>query len=120
MSQNPGVAAMGKMTRGPLSAVKSDAVRELAAAGAAAAKFDGTGRARPIRPRTLGPVSDLERHLPSEWWRTLFNSLYLETDGDIVENDRNTEQEVDLLVRSAGPQRNDRLLDRCCGRGRHS
>ena len=40
------------------------------------------------RLRTLGPVSDLERHLPSEWWRTLFNSLYLETDGDIVENDR--------------------------------
>src|SRR5260370_1212966 len=47
--------------------------------------------------RTLGPVSDLERHLPTEWWRTLFNSLYLETDGDVVENDRNTEQEIDLL-----------------------
>ncbi len=70
--------------------------------------------------RTLGPVSDLERHLPSEWWRTLFNSLYLETDGDIVENDRNTEQEVDLLIRSAGLERNDRILDLCCGQGRHS
>ena len=32
----------------------------------------------------MGPVSDLERHLPSDWWRTLFNSLYLETDGDVV------------------------------------
>jgi D-alanine-D-alanine ligase len=70
--------------------------------------------------RTLGPVSDLERHLPSEWWRTLFNSLYLETDGDVVENDRNTEQEVDLLIRSAGLERNDRILDLCCGQGRHS
>ena len=30
--------------------------------------------------RTLGPVSDLERHLPPEWWKTLFNSLYLKTD----------------------------------------
>ena len=30
--------------------------------------------------RTLGPISDLERHLPSDWWRTLFNSLYLKTD----------------------------------------
>ena len=70
--------------------------------------------------RTLGPVSDLERHLPSEWWRTLFNSLYLETDGDIVENDRNTEQEADLLIRSAGLERNDRILDLCCGQGRHS
>ena len=70
--------------------------------------------------RTLGPVSDLERHLPSEWWRTLFNSLYLETDGDIVENDRNTRQEIDLLIRSAGLERNDRILDLCCGQGRHS
>ena len=70
--------------------------------------------------RTLGPVSDLERHLPSEWWRTLFNSLYLETDGDVIENDRNTEQEVDLLIRSAGIERNDRILDLCCGQGRHS
>src|SRR3954454_6117765 len=69
--------------------------------------------------RTLGPVSDLERHLPSEWWRTLFNSLYLETDGDVVENDRNTETEVDLLVRSAGLEPNDRILDLCCGQGRH-
>jgi D-alanine-D-alanine ligase len=69
--------------------------------------------------RTLGPVSDLERHLPSEWWRTLFNSLYLETDGDVVENDRNTEQEIDLLVRSAGLEPNDRILDLCCGQGRH-
>src|SRR5689334_10709020 len=69
--------------------------------------------------RTLGPVSDLERHLPSEWWRTLFNSLYLETDGDVVENDKNTETEIDLLIRSAGLEPNDRILDLCCGQGRH-
>lgn len=72
-----------------------------------------------IKNKTLGPVSDLERHLPSEWWRTLFNSLYLETDGDVVENDRNTEQEIDLLVRSVGLEPNDRILDLCCGQGRH-
>ncbi|HYM04136.1 MAG TPA: methyltransferase domain-containing protein, partial [Stellaceae bacterium] len=65
-------------------------------------------------------MSDLERHLPAEWWRTLFNSLYLETDGDVVENDRNTEQEIDLLVKSAGLEPNDRILDLCCGQGRHS
>ena len=77
-------------------------------------------RARLPRRRTLGPVSDLEHHLPSEWWRTLFNSLYLETDGDVVENDRNTEQEVELLIRSTGLDRNQRILDLCCGQGRHS
>jgi D-alanine-D-alanine ligase len=73
-----------------------------------------------VGARTLGPVSDLERHLPSDWWRTLFNSLYLETDGDVIENDRNTAEEVDLLIRSVGLQRNDRILDLCCGQGRHS
>lgn len=86
-----------------------------------------TTAARPARPgppnagtRTLGPVSDLERHLPSDWWRTLFNSLYLETDGDVIENDRNTAQEVDLLIRSGGVERDRRILDLCCGQGRHS
>ena len=75
---------------------------------------------RQIGARTLGPVSDLERHLPSDWWRTLFNSLYLETDGDVIENDRNTSEEVDLLIRTVGLERNDRILDLCCGQGRHS
>ena len=77
-------------------------------------------KAKSPAARTLGPVSDLERHLPNDWWRTLFNSLYLETDGDVVENDRNTEQEIELLVRSAGLEPNDRILDLCCGQGRHA
>jgi D-alanine-D-alanine ligase len=70
--------------------------------------------------RTLGPVSNLEDHLPSDWWRTLFNSLYLKTDDDVFENDRNTVEEVDLLIRSTGLERNDRILDLCCGQGRHA
>ena len=70
--------------------------------------------------RTLGPVSSLEDHLPSDWWRTSFNSLYLKTDGDVFENHRNTVEEVDLLIRSTGLQRNDRILDLCCGQGRHA
>jgi len=69
--------------------------------------------------RTLGPVSDLERHLPSDWWRVLFNSVYLKTDGDVIENERNTVREVDLLVEAAGLEPNDCILDICCGQGRH-
>ena len=69
-------------------------------------------------PRTLGPVPDLERHLPEDWWRTLFNSVYLKTDGDVVENDENTQREIDLLIRVAGLETNDRILDLCCGQGR--
>ena len=71
-------------------------------------------------PKTVGPVADLERHLPSDWWRTLFNSIYLKTDGDVVENNKNTAQEIDMLVKHAGLQLNDRILDLCCGQGRHS
>lgn len=70
--------------------------------------------------RTLGPVPDLERHLPADWWRTLFNAVYLRTDGDVVENDAATHGEVDRLLTVAGLEPNDRILDVCCGQGRHS
>ncbi len=70
--------------------------------------------------RTLGPVPDLEHHLPPEWWRSLFNSLYLKTDGDVVENDDNTVREVEAILAAAGLDPNDRVLDLCCGQGRHS
>ncbi|MDX1401167.1 MAG: class I SAM-dependent methyltransferase, partial [Kiloniellales bacterium] len=69
--------------------------------------------------RTLGPVSDLERHLPSEWWNQLFNAVYLKTDGDVVENDENSKVDVDQLVAAANLTAEDRVLDLCCGQGRH-
>ena len=75
---------------------------------------------RPPASRTLGPVSDLERHLPSDWWRTLFNSIYLKTDGDVVENDENTSRDIELLTHTVGLDINDRILDLCCGQGRHA
>ncbi len=78
------------------------------------------GTKNPLQQRTLGPVSDLERHLPADWWRTLFNSVYLKTDGDVVENDENTVHEVDTIIRATGMEPNDRILDLCCGQGRHS
>jgi len=61
--------------------------------------------------RTLGPVSDLERHLPSEWWRTLFTSVYIKTDGDVVENEHNTTKEVNMLLRVTGLEPGQRILD---------
>jgi D-alanine-D-alanine ligase len=89
-------------------------------ASIAALEFAGAGQGRRNGVRTLGPVSDLEDHLPSDWWRNLFNSLYLETDGDVFENDRNTTDEVDLLIRNAGLEPNHRVLDLYCGQGRHA
>jgi D-alanine-D-alanine ligase len=79
-----------------------------------------------LRPRTpeprppLGRIEDLEARLPAEWWRSLFGPLYLRTDGDLVENAAHTAHEVDLLVRAGGFGVGDRLLDVCCGQGRHS
>ena len=114
MSATAGVSKWGKKA-GAISALPKNETFH-----ATRGEPDRISREVPGRARTLGPVSDLERHLPSEWWRTLFNSLYLETDGDIVENDRNTDQEVDLLIGSAGFERHQRILDLCCGQGRHS
>ena len=71
-------------------------------------------------PRTLGPVQELEKHLPPEWWRSLFNAVYLKTDGDVVENAELTRREVDAVIRASGVGKADRILDLCCGQGRHS
>jgi D-alanine-D-alanine ligase len=116
---------MAKKSNGRPDGVKTAVAKPPVAKLAAAKPANGKGGSNrnPTQSRvvkTLGPVSDLERHLPSDWWRTLFNSLYLETDGDVVENDRNTEQEIELLVRTAGLEPNDRILDLCCGQGRHT
>ena len=69
---------------------------------------------------TLGPLADLEGHLPREWWRDLFNSLYLKTDGDVVENAEATQHEIDALIAAVELQPDDRILDLCCGQGRHA
>jgi D-alanine-D-alanine ligase len=71
-------------------------------------------------PRScLGPVADLEQHLPAEWWRKLFNALYVKTDGDVVENNENTRREVDFIIAAAAIQPHSSILDLCCGQGRH-
>jgi len=67
----------------------------------------------------LGPVADLEARLPEEWWRDMFDGLYLMTDGDVVENDDNTEREIDAVITAAGLATDESILDLCCGQGRH-
>lgn len=70
--------------------------------------------------KTIGPVSDLEKHLPAEWWRTLFNSIYLKTDGDVVENSANTISDIDIFQSSVPLNKDAQILDLCCGQGRHT
>ena len=70
--------------------------------------------------RSLGPVADLEKHLPADWWRSIFNSVYLKTDADVVENSKATEIEIGHFLEIAKLKPSDSILDLCCGQGRHS
>jgi D-alanine-D-alanine ligase len=65
-------------------------------------------------------VDRLEPHVPREWWKGLFNETYLQTDGDVVENDENTRQDIDLVLSTVPLVPSHRILDLCCGQGRHS
>ncbi|HTQ05069.1 MAG TPA: methyltransferase domain-containing protein [Polyangiaceae bacterium] len=83
-------------------------------------KSGARGALQARKRTTLGPVADLEAHLDPEWWRGLFNATYLKTDADVVENAAATAREVDELIVAAGLTPTDRVLDLCCGQGRHT
>ncbi len=74
----------------------------------------------PALPNSLGPVANLEEHVPSDWWRRIFNSLYLKTDGDVVEDNNITKTEIDLILDILKFGKNDSILDLCCGQARHT
>ena len=73
----------------------------------------------PIR-KCLGPVMSLEEHVPPDWWSRIFNSLYLKTDSDVIDDRAITSQEVDLFSKILNLSPEDKVLDLCCGQGRHS
>ena len=73
-----------------------------------------------VRCEKLGPVPNLEEHVRSEWWREIFNSLYLKTDGDVVDDPNITRGEIDLFTDILKLNREDSILDLSCGQGRHS
>jgi D-alanine-D-alanine ligase len=74
----------------------------------------------PTRACSLGPVADLECHVRSDWWHEIFDDLYLKTDGDVFENAVNTEADVDAVIAGVDLALDDRVLDLCCGQGRHA
>mgnify|MGYP001773495152 CR=1 FL=1 len=74
----------------------------------------------PTKRPILGPLTNLEEHLDKEWWKNLFNSLYLKTDGDVVNDLELTKREVDYFLQILNPSKDSRILDLCCGHGRHS
>jgi D-alanine-D-alanine ligase len=71
------------------------------------------------RPRSFGPIQNLEEYVPPDWWEKIFNANYLKTDGDVVNDERLTAWEVDRILELLRPEPGDRILDLCCGQGRH-
>ncbi|KAK7960753.1 D-alanine---D-alanine ligase [Apiospora saccharicola] len=82
----------------------------------------------------LGRVDSISPHVKPDWWASSFQETYLRTDGDVVENPSITESEcvailnhplVKALSQSKGKEGTSgvtplRLLDLCCGQGRHT
>ncbi len=68
----------------------------------------------------LGPLNNLEKYVKSDWWQHIFNSIYLKTDSDVVCDLNTTKKEVGLFCSILKLSPKDRILDLCCGQGRHS
>ncbi|MBY9003653.1 MAG: methyltransferase domain-containing protein [Candidatus Lokiarchaeota archaeon] len=77
------------------------------------------GRKINTLPICLGPISNLEENVTEDWWNKIFNAYYLKTDGDVVEDEKITIQEIDNLLNFLDIKSNDSILDLCCGQGRH-
>ncbi|MCZ6875687.1 MAG: methyltransferase domain-containing protein [bacterium] len=56
----------------------------------------------------------------SDWWKTLFDEVYLLTDAQIVCNLSLTQREVDVIEGALCLSASDRVLDLCGGQGRHA
>lgn len=86
-------------------------------------KYVARDAARVVSPKyahSFGRVSNLEEHVSPDWWRHIFNSLYLKTDGDVINDLSITRKEVDLFSQILQLSPEDRILDVCCGQGRHA
>jgi D-alanine-D-alanine ligase len=55
-----------------------------------------------------------------DWWKTLFDEVYLVTDAPFVCNPALTKREVDVVEHVLGLQPTARILDVCGGQGRHA
>ncbi|MEW6007434.1 MAG: methyltransferase domain-containing protein, partial [bacterium] len=72
------------------------------------------------KPKVFGPVANLEEYVSSDWWKKIFNPLYLKTDGDVIDDQRITKDEVSLILSALNPKNDEKILDLCCGQGRHT
>jgi D-alanine-D-alanine ligase len=59
-------------------------------------------------------------NVSSDWWKHIFDEIYLKTDARSVCNEQLTNQEVNFLVHYLKPSKEDYILDLCGGQGRHA
>jgi len=59
-------------------------------------------------------------HVDQDWWKDIFDEVYLLTDARSVCDQSVTEREVDLICSLLKPRESDHILDLCGGHGRHS
>ena len=55
-----------------------------------------------------------------DWWKTLFDEVYLVTDARSVDDEAVTRQEVAIFSSMVPMRPQDRILDMCGGHGRHA
>jgi D-alanine-D-alanine ligase len=55
-----------------------------------------------------------------DWWKTLFDEIYLLTDARSIDNAAVTRQEIDIYTTLVPMGRGDAILDLCGGHGRHA
>lgn len=59
-------------------------------------------------------------HVKQNWWKTLFDDIYLLTDARSVCDDNITCREVDLICELLSISKDQNILDLCGGHGRHA
>jgi len=62
----------------------------------------------------------MKTRVDEEWWKDLFDEVYLLTDARSVCDEELTCREVDFLQGTLCPDTSDPILDLCGGQGRHS
>ena len=55
-----------------------------------------------------------------DWWKTLFDDIYLMTDARSVDDESLTRLEVDVVCELLPMAAGHKILDLCGGHGRHS
>ena len=56
----------------------------------------------------------------TDWWKNIFDEIYLLTDARTVCDDELTRKEVDFITAFMNPGKDSSILDLCGGQGRHS